>query len=449
MLRAVTLCSVLQLTTQEEPSSRKKFKEVEEMVNTKCLFKASFILQLYLSRVEAGPSLRRGQNRRERTEKEQINRQAAGNDEDDFFTFWETVIESSMSFTAYPSGQPSKSSSFYSSTAAPIPAPTPTSSGSQPEEEEFSTFWETVIENSMSFTASPSVSSKPSTVPTAVPSHVPTPTSSGSPSESPSSSTSPSLKPSTAPTAAPSPVPTPISSGSPSEILSHHPSEIPSQHPSGSPSESPTSKPSEQPTVPSEIPSQHPSGSPSKSGSPSGSPTTWSTILSYQNEVGVCNGLLTGVGCADNAGVGERGNPNDIVNCFNVTEFGAFIPFFVESVRFFTSESLSLSPDLKIRVWDGTTTGGPIGDPLLTQEIFGFVVGENNFALDEPFEIGTEQICIGLFSETPTAGLRIRGEDGTGLQSYLKAPVCGAQDFVTTASVGAALDLCIEASLFG
>jgi hypothetical protein len=157
--------------------------------------------------------------------------------------------------------------------------------------------------------------------------------------------------------------------------------------------------------------------------------------------------MLNEVGCTNNAG--SRGNPNDIVNCFNVTEFGAFVPFFVESVRFFTSETVSLSPDLSIRVWNGTTTAGPIGDPLLTQEIFDFVAGENNFALDEPFEIRTEQVCIGLFSATETAGLRVRGEDGTGLQSYLKAPLCGATDFITAASIGSASDLCIEAHLFG
>jgi hypothetical protein len=159
--------------------------------------------------------------------------------------------------------------------------------------------------------------------------------------------------------------------------------------------------------------------------------------------------MLNGLGCIDNAGIGNRGNPNDIVNCFNVTEFGAFIPFFVESVRFFTGEPITLPPDLKIRVWDGTATAGPTGDPLLTQEIFGFVFGENNYALDEPLEIGTEQVCIGLFSETPNAGLRIRGEESTGLQSYLKAPACGAADFVTTASTGVPLDLCIEAHVFG
>jgi hypothetical protein len=163
----------------------------------------------------------------------------------------------------------------------------------------------------------------------------------------------------------------------------------------------------------------------------------------------VCNGELNGVGCSDN--FGNRGNPNDLVNCFNVTEFGAFIPFFVESVRFFTGEAtVALPPDLKIRVWDGTTATGPTGDPLLTQQIFGFVSGENNFALDEPLEIGTEQVCIGLFSESPTAALRIRGEVGTGLQSYIKAPVCGAEDFVLGGSAfGNPLDFCIEAQLFG
>ena len=163
----------------------------------------------------------------------------------------------------------------------------------------------------------------------------------------------------------------------------------------------------------------------------------------------MCNGLLDGVGCTDNTGVGDRGNPNNLANCFNVTEFGAFIPFFVESVKFFTAEPIPLPPDLKIRVWDGTTTDGPTGDPLLTQEIFGYVFGENNFALHEPLEIGTEQVCIGLFSEAPTAGLRIRGEESTGLVSYLKAPVCGAADFITTATIGRPVDLCIEAHVFG
>jgi len=159
--------------------------------------------------------------------------------------------------------------------------------------------------------------------------------------------------------------------------------------------------------------------------------------------------MLNGVGCTDIAGVGNRGNPNSFANCFNVTEFGALIPFSVESVRFFTGEPIPLPPDLKIRVWDGTTTDGPTGDPLLTQEIFGYVFGENNFALDEPLEIGTEQVCIGLFSEAPTAGLRIRGEESTGLLSYLKAPVCGAPEFVTSASIGLPVNLCIEAHVFG
>jgi hypothetical protein len=70
-----------------------------KMVNTKCLLKMSFLLQVFLLRVEAGPTFLRGKDSSESTEQAQINRQAEGNDEDEISAFWATVLESSMTFT--------------------------------------------------------------------------------------------------------------------------------------------------------------------------------------------------------------------------------------------------------------------------------------------------------------------------------------------------------------
>jgi hypothetical protein len=69
------------------------------MVNTKCLLKMSFLLQVFLLRVEAGPTFLRGKDSSERTEQAQINRQAEGDDEDEISAFWTTELESSMTFT--------------------------------------------------------------------------------------------------------------------------------------------------------------------------------------------------------------------------------------------------------------------------------------------------------------------------------------------------------------
>lgn len=167
---------------------------------------------------------------------------------------------------------------------------------------------------------------------------------------------------------------------------------------------------------------------------------------------GFCGASIGDFGCANLDEQGNQGNPNDAVNCFNVADFGGSPPFFVSSVRFWLGSSIRLPADLELRVWNGTVADGPGPILLYSEELLGFVQGENNVQLQDAFEVLTNEVCIGLASETVTDGLRVRTENGSGASSFVVAPVCGGPTFTALSDltdVGFRLDLCIEAQVFG
>jgi hypothetical protein len=168
-----------------------------------------------------------------------------------------------------------------------------------------------------------------------------------------------------------------------------------------------------------------------------------------QSEVGVCGGDTSGVGCADIAGNGSEGNPNDIVNCYDVTEFGGSAPFSLESVRFWIGDSVPLPSDLSIRLWNGTVDGGPTDEILLTQELSVYDIGENTVDLNSSLDIVSNEICVGLFSANITEGLRIQTENGLGDKSFVLAPNCGAEEFTSLLGFGLGGTFCIEAFVVG
>jgi hypothetical protein len=183
---------------------------------------------------------------------------------------------------------------------------------------------------------------------------------------------------------------------------------------------------------------------------PSQAPTRFERILSLQNEVGVCDGTSEGIGCADSGGLGISGNPNDLVNCFNVTDFGASIPFFLDGIRFWIGDSIPLPSDLSIRVWEGLPSLGPSGgEPIFSQQVESFAFAENVVELTMTLELFTTGICVGVFSEDPSSALRVRTEPGRGDNSFTMAPDCGAPDFEPLESFGVSQDYCIEAFIFG
>ena len=175
-----------------------------------------------------------------------------------------------------------------------------------------------------------------------------------------------------------------------------------------------------------------------------------SAVLTFQEIPGVCNGPVNGVGCAsvDPDTNEPGGNPNAIVNCFNINEFEVTIPLQLESIRFWIGESAALPPDLRINVYAGTQANGPMDNIILySEELFGYVLGENLVDLDTPLLVFQEQFCVGVASIAPDGGLRIKtdvsGEMDDG--SYLKASACGINEFQSLNDVGLMNDFCIEA----
>ena len=143
------------------------------------------------------------------------------------------------------------------------------------------------------------------------------------------------------------------------------------------------------------------------------------------------------------------GNPNDAVNCYDISTIGESPPFTIDAVRFWLGDSIPLPGDLSVRIWSGTVQEGPSDEILLNQELNNFVFGENTANLDTPIEIDTNEVCIGLFSENIMDGLRVQAEQGDGDQSFTLAPECGVDEFGSLSSFGFSLNYCIEALVFG
>ena len=351
-------------------------------------------------------------------------------------------------------------------------------------------FWERHLGYYMSY---PNAPSSPVTyptyyyyIPTAAPSTL-QPTKAREPSQAPSIPTTGSPTPvptqnifrTSSPTQHPTPVPTQVllqpptshptkavqpthaptnRQNAPSAFPTNRPSQAPTTiHPLPSSSPSTRPQPTQMPTntllapsaLPTSLPSQLPTIiQPVPTSPPSARPTIFQTVLSLLNQTGVCGGGVSGIGCADLTGNGTQGNPNDLVNCFNISDFGGTAPFFVDSVRFWTGQSIPLPSDLNIRIWDRSVGGTPTGNPIITQAIFNYTIGENNFKIDPPVQITTDNVCIGLYSATIADGLRIRAEPGTGADSFARSPACGANQFTQLTSLGLKLNFCIEAHVF-
>ena len=171
-------------------------------------------------------------------------------------------------------------------------------------------------------------------------------------------------------------------------------------------------------------------------------------VLSYQNVEGLCGGESNGVGCANESpDIASSGNPNDVVNCYDVTLFGVEPPFTLDSIRVWIGDSTTLTPDLRLQVWAGNPGGGPISNRLLySEELFDYSVGENKFELNMVGLLLQTNICVGITALSANAGLRIQTDNGgAGEASYLRSPECGLDDFISLFDVGLTNDFCIEA----
>jgi hypothetical protein len=168
--------------------------------------------------------------------------------------------------------------------------------------------------------------------------------------------------------------------------------------------------------------------------------------LSLQDTQGICNGPANGVGCASETDEMKGGNPNDIVNCFNVESVGLSAPFRLSAIRFWIGDSSGAPSDLKLRVWEGTVSGGPSMNVLHTQDLVGFAVGENNAVVNSDVLIFETEFCVGVTSTSMDDGLRIQTDSGqVNSASWLMSPRCGLPEFQTLAGIGVVGDFCIEA----
>ena len=304
--------------------------------------------------------------------------------------------------------------------------------------EEISEFWEDGILMIQSLATAP---------PTIAPSSSPTSISSEQPTASPSPSSIPSSQPTPGPTPAPTVQPTVTTTDSPTVSPVPDVSTTPTLTPIAPTTAPivPTSSPvEEQSAVPTAFPVA-PTASPV---APTPPPvTTFLGILSLQDSVGVCSVTSTnGIGCSVTSDGGMAGNPNDLVNCFDVTDIGGSAPFSLDTVRFWIGTSNDLPPDLRVRIWS-SVDGSP--DALLQEEaIPQFTSGVNTFDLGTPAVIESNEFCVGVSSQDPMGGLRIQNEDPSatgGLSSFVLSPQCGVTEFTTLQTLTLRGSLCIEA----
>ncbi len=238
------------------------------------------------------------------------------------------------------------------------------------------------------------------------------------------------------------------------------------------PTASPTSRPTLAPTV-SRRPTSAPTSAPTKapfSGkgkattkkAPSGkkgkgstkaptpTPTASPIVLTVQEDAGECLGVpgFSGVGCGL--------NPNDLVICFNAVQFGVSVPLELQAVRFWlaaASSVLGLPVDLKVRVWNGSVSGGPTGNvPLYEQTLArgSYVDGENTVTLSpSSFVVQEAEFCVGLSSDSAEgAGLAVLKSPGTdATSSFFRAPECTLPSFSSLKDLPSAVvgGLCIQA----
>jgi len=199
-------------------------------------------------------------------------------------------------------------------------------------------------------------------------------------------------------------------------------------------------------------------------------------VLTYQNEPGVCSGSASGIGCAGEAsGSDMGGNPNTLLNCYDVTSFtivddesdptaedtNSSTIVELKEVTFWIGESSDLPRDLSVRVWDsvdGTIASGP-NNLLFEQDVLEYSAGENTIFLD--VATGDDSlipengvVCVGVYSESVEDGLRIQTEsppaDDSGapvdpVGSFLMTPSCGLTDFTSLSDLTVRGGLCIEA----
>jgi hypothetical protein len=142
----------------------------------------------------------------------------------------------------------------------------------------------------------------------------------------------------------------------------------------------------------------------------------------------------------------QGGNPNDIVNCFSAANIGLTPPFQLTAIRFWMGDSTVPPADLSIQVWAGTVGFGPTTTNLYSQELQGFVAGENTAHLDETLLMFDAEFCVGVKSVSMTDGLRIQTDGGqSDSASYLMSPRCGLPEFKSLGDIAGPGDFCIEA----
>jgi hypothetical protein len=142
----------------------------------------------------------------------------------------------------------------------------------------------------------------------------------------------------------------------------------------------------------------------------------------------------------------QGGNPNDVVNCFDVSTVGLGAPFQLTAVRFWMGDSTLPPADLSIQVWEGSVATGPSETNIYSQELVGFVSGENTAAVTTTLLIFDQQFCVGVKSASMTDGLRMQTDGGaTDSASYLKSPRCGLPEFKSLNEIAGPGDFCIEA----
>lgn len=165
---------------------------------------------------------------------------------------------------------------------------------------------------------------------------------------------------------------------------------------------------------------------------------------SVQNDDGVC---VEEIGCSN--GDGTSGNPNEIVECFTST---LTPPFALNEVSYEVGVNPGAPVELFVEVYEWTGTGlpGVVADSaaLPAGEL---TPGTHTVVLATPLTVTTQAFCIGINGYDATDGYRLMKSQTTSVagSSFIRAPTCGANDFVSMADIGFPGNWCIRGVIGG
>lgn len=163
-------------------------------------------------------------------------------------------------------------------------------------------------------------------------------------------------------------------------------------------------------------------------------------VEALQNDNGMC--MANELGCTDP--MGNAGNPQDMLECFETT---LTPPIDVISVEYSIGDSVPLpsAADLIIHEWAGPgNLPGMLVDQIPLDPMTDIVAGFYTFVLPTPSNVTTAGFCVGFHGEDAADGFRVDFTNASNAgESYLQANLCGLATFTELSAVAPG-DFCIR-----